>query len=132
VDGHCDTPCLPHGLCPPVALVRAAAGRLPASRLYDLIRSHVSTLRPDYEELGSTVSGSALPIVSIELVRALVAMAAEPDTAHGAAALALERAAELSPDREPWTRRLVSAATIAVPSGQADCRWRLATLPSPC
>jgi hypothetical protein len=37
--------------------------------------------------------------------------------------LALERAAELRPDREPWAPRLVSAATIAVPSGQADCRW---------
>jgi hypothetical protein len=36
---------------------------------------------------------------------------------------ALERAAELSPDGEPRAPRLVSAATIAVPSGQADCRW---------
>jgi hypothetical protein len=37
--------------------------------------------------------------------------------------LALERAAELSPDREPCAQRLVSAATIAVPWGQTDCRW---------
>jgi hypothetical protein len=51
---------------------------------------------------------------------------------RAAAALALERAAELSPDREARAQRLVSAATIAVPSGQADCHWWLATLPSPC
>ena len=37
-----------------------------------------------------------------------------------AAALALERAAELSPDREDQAKRLVSAAAIAVPTGQAD------------
>src|SRR5260370_10197416 len=37
-----------------------------------------------------------------------------------AAALALERSAELSPDREEQARRLVSAASVAVPTGQAD------------
>jgi predicted ATPase len=36
------------------------------------------------------------------------------------AALALERAAELSPDREDQARRLISAASVAVATGQAD------------
>ena len=37
-----------------------------------------------------------------------------------AAALAMERAAELSPDPEEQARRLVNAASAAVPTGQAD------------
>ena len=37
-----------------------------------------------------------------------------------AAALAMERAAELSPDQADRARRLVAAASIAVPTGQAD------------
>jgi DNA-binding CsgD family transcriptional regulator/tetratricopeptide (TPR) repeat protein len=37
-----------------------------------------------------------------------------------AAALAMERAAELSPDREDQARRLAAAASGAVPTGQAD------------
>ncbi len=37
-----------------------------------------------------------------------------------AAALAMERAAELSPDRADQARRLVAAASAAVPTGQAD------------
>jgi DNA-binding CsgD family transcriptional regulator len=37
-----------------------------------------------------------------------------------AAALAMERAAELSPDREDQARRLVTAASTAIPTGQAD------------
>lgn len=45
----------------------------------------------------------------------------------GAAALALERAAELSPDPETQGQRLVSAATIAIPTGQADWIRDLAT-----
>jgi DNA-binding CsgD family transcriptional regulator len=38
----------------------------------------------------------------------------------GAAALAMERAAELSPDPEDQARRLVAAASAAVPTGQGD------------
>ena len=37
-----------------------------------------------------------------------------------AAALAMERAAALSPDPEDQARRLVAAASAAVPTGQAD------------
>ena len=43
-----------------------------------------------------------------------------------AAALALERAAELSPDREDQARRLVAAASAAVPAGQGDWVQELA------
>jgi DNA-binding CsgD family transcriptional regulator/tetratricopeptide (TPR) repeat protein len=44
-----------------------------------------------------------------------------------AAALAMERAAELSPDPGDKARRLVAAASIAVPTGQADWVQDLAT-----
>src|SRR5690349_17321561 len=44
-----------------------------------------------------------------------------------AAALAMERAAELSPDREDQARRLAAAASAAVPTGQADWVQELAT-----
>jgi DNA-binding CsgD family transcriptional regulator len=44
-----------------------------------------------------------------------------------AAALALERAAELSPDPEDQARRLGAAASAAVPTGQADWVQDLAT-----
>ena len=44
-----------------------------------------------------------------------------------AAALALERAAELSPDPEDQARRLAAAASAAVPTGQADWVEDLAT-----
>jgi DNA-binding CsgD family transcriptional regulator len=44
-----------------------------------------------------------------------------------AAALALERAAELSPDRPEQARRLVAAASAAVPTGEADWVQDLAT-----
>jgi DNA-binding CsgD family transcriptional regulator len=43
-----------------------------------------------------------------------------------AAALALERAAELSPDRADQARRLVAAASAAVPAGQGDWVQELA------
>jgi DNA-binding CsgD family transcriptional regulator len=44
-----------------------------------------------------------------------------------AAALAMERAAELSPERADQARRLAAAASIAVPTGQADWVQDLAT-----
>jgi DNA-binding CsgD family transcriptional regulator len=44
-----------------------------------------------------------------------------------AAALAMERAAELSPDRADQARRLVAAASAAVPTGQGDWVQELAT-----
>jgi DNA-binding CsgD family transcriptional regulator len=58
-----------------------------------------------------------------EQVAALLeATAAQAQQRGGAtaAALALERAAELSPDHEDQARRLVAAASAAVPTGQGD------------
>jgi DNA-binding CsgD family transcriptional regulator len=59
----------------------------------------------------------------------LEATAAQAQRRGGAAAaaLALERAAELSPGREDQARRLVAAASAAVPTGQADWVHYLAT-----
>jgi len=58
----------------------------------------------------------------------LEATAAEAQHRGGAAAaaLALERAAELSPDRADQARRLVAAASAAVPTGQGDWVQELA------
>ncbi len=58
-----------------------------------------------------------------EPVASLLEATAEQAQRRGGAAtaaLALERAAELSPDREDQARRLISAASVAVPTGQAD------------
>jgi AraC-like DNA-binding protein len=66
--------------------VRAAAGRLPVSPLYDLTRSHLRSLRLDHEEFRASAAGTALAVASVELVRALVATAADPDTARDASA----------------------------------------------
>jgi DNA-binding CsgD family transcriptional regulator/tetratricopeptide (TPR) repeat protein len=59
----------------------------------------------------------------------LEATAAQAQRRGGAAAaaLAMERAAELSPDRADQARRLVAAASAAVPTGQADWVQELAT-----
>jgi DNA-binding CsgD family transcriptional regulator len=65
-----------------------------------------------------------------ELVASLLeATAAQAQRRGGAAAaaLALERAAELSPDPEDQARRLVAAASAAVPTGQGDWVQDLAT-----
>ncbi len=58
----------------------------------------------------------------------LEATAAQAQRRGGAAAaaLAMERAAELSPDRANQARRLVAAATAAVPTGQGDWVQELA------
>ena len=59
----------------------------------------------------------------------LEATAAQAQRRGGAAAaaLAMERAAELSPDPEDQARRLVAAASAAVPTGQGDWVQDLAT-----
>ena len=59
----------------------------------------------------------------------LEATAAQARSRGGAiaAALALERAAELSPEPEDQARRLVAAASAAVPTGQPDWVQELAT-----
>jgi DNA-binding CsgD family transcriptional regulator len=65
-----------------------------------------------------------------EQVAALLAATAAQAQQRGgaaAAAAALERAAELSPDPEDQARRLVAAASAAVPTGQGDWVQELAT-----
>jgi DNA-binding CsgD family transcriptional regulator len=59
----------------------------------------------------------------------LEATAAQAQRRGGAAAaaLAMERAAQLSPEPEDQARRLVAAASAAVPTGQADWVQELAT-----
>ena len=59
----------------------------------------------------------------------LEATAAEAQHRGGAAAaaLAMERAAELSPDRADQARRLAAAASAAVPTGQGDWVQELAS-----
>jgi len=59
----------------------------------------------------------------------LEATAAQAQRRGGAAAaaLAMERAADLSPDRADQARRLVAAASAAVPTGQGDWVQELAT-----
>ena len=64
-----------------------------------------------------------------EYVAALLEATADQAQHRGgaaAAALAMERAAELSPDRADQARRLVAAASAAVPTGQADWVQELA------
>jgi DNA-binding CsgD family transcriptional regulator/tetratricopeptide (TPR) repeat protein len=60
------------------------------------------------------------PDEQVALLLEATATQAQRRGGAAAAALALERAAELSPDPEDRARRLVNAATAAVPTGQAD------------
>jgi DNA-binding CsgD family transcriptional regulator len=89
---------------------RAAAHRELASALHDQPDRrawHLAAAAPHTDEHGASL---------------LEATAAQAQHRGGAAAaaLALERAAELSPDREDQARRLVAAASAAVSTGQAD------------
>ena len=89
---------------------RAAAHRQLAEALHD---------QPDRRAWH--LAAAALP--PDEQVAALLEATATQAQRRGgaaAAALAMERAAELSPDPEDQARRLVAAASAAVPTGQAD------------
>ena len=89
---------------------RAAAHRQLAEVLHD---------QPDRRAWH--LAAAALP--PDEQVAALLEATATQAQRRGgaaAAALAMERAAELSPDPEEQARRLVTAASAAVPTGQAD------------
>jgi DNA-binding CsgD family transcriptional regulator/tetratricopeptide (TPR) repeat protein len=73
---------------------------------------------------------AAAALLPDEYVASLLeATATQAQRSGGAAAtaLAMERAAELSPDPEDQARRLVAAASAAVPTGQADWVQELAT-----
>jgi DNA-binding CsgD family transcriptional regulator len=89
---------------------RAAAHRQLAEALHD---------QPDRRAWH--LAAAALP-PDEEVASLLEATATQAQRRGGAAAaaLAMERAAELSPDPEEQARRLVAAASAAVPTGQAD------------
>ena len=96
---------------------RAAAHRQLAAALADepdrrARHLAAAALRPD-EEVASLLEATATQ--------------AQRRGGAAAAALAMERAAELSPDPGDPARRLVAAASAAVPTGQADWVQELAT-----
>jgi DNA-binding CsgD family transcriptional regulator len=95
---------------------RAAAHRQLAAALHDQPDRRAwhlaaAALRPD-EHVASLLEATAAQ--------------AQHRGGAAAAALALERAAELSPDRADQSRRLVAAASAAVPTGQGDWVQELA------
>ena len=96
---------------------RAAAHRQLAETLYDQPDRRAwhlaaAALRPD-EQVASLLEATAAQ--------------SQHRGGAAAAATALERAAELSPDRADQARRLAAAASAAVPTGQADWVHDLAT-----
>jgi AraC-like DNA-binding protein len=104
----------------PADLVRAAVGRLPASPLYDLVRTHLSSIRPDHEELRTSLGGAALAASSVELVRALIATAAAPGRALDAQAHDILRTRVIDyierhlPDSDLGASRIARAHHISV------------------
>ncbi|MEU4293592.1 helix-turn-helix domain-containing protein [Kribbella sp. NPDC026596] len=62
-----------------VETVRAAATRLPSSPLYDLVLTHLSELPPVSDALQGTRSAPMLGAATTQLVRALLASAADDD-----------------------------------------------------
>jgi DNA-binding CsgD family transcriptional regulator/tetratricopeptide (TPR) repeat protein len=89
---------------------RAAAHRELASALYD---------QPDRRAWHLAAAALHPDEYVASLLEATAAQAQRRGGA-AAAALAMERAAELSPDAGDQARRLVAAASAAVPTGQAD------------
>jgi AraC-like DNA-binding protein len=61
----------------PVELVRAAAGRLTASPLYDVVRDHLLHLFRDADRLAADPAAASLGAATTELVRALLVSAAD-------------------------------------------------------
>jgi DNA-binding CsgD family transcriptional regulator/tetratricopeptide (TPR) repeat protein len=89
---------------------RAAAHRELASALHD---------QPD-RRAWHLAAAALYPDEQVALLLEATATQAQRRGGAAAAALAMERAAELSPDPEDQARRLVAAASAAVPTGQAD------------
>ena len=89
---------------------RAAAHRQLAGSLHD---------QPD-RRAWHLAAGSLQPDEDVAALLEATADQARRRGGAAAAALAMERAARLSPDREDQARRLAAAASAAVPTGQAD------------
>jgi DNA-binding CsgD family transcriptional regulator len=89
---------------------RAAAHRQLAEALYD---------QPD-RRAWHLAAAALHPDEHVAALLEATAAQAQRRGGAAAAALAMERAAELSPDPEDQARRLVAAASAAVPAGQAD------------
>jgi len=89
---------------------RAAAHRQLASALHD---------RPD-RRAWHLAAAALHPDEQVASLLEATATQAQRRGGATAAALAMERAAELSPDPEDQARRLVAAASVAVSTGQAD------------
>ena len=89
---------------------RAAAHRRLAGALAD---------QPD-RQAWHLAAASLQPDEQVASLLEATAVQAQRRGGAATAALALERAAELSPDREDQARRLISAASVAVSTGQAD------------
>ena len=96
---------------------RAAAHRELASALHD---------QPD-RRAWHLAAAALHPDEQVASMLEATAAQAQRRGGAAAAALALERAAELSPDPEDQARRLVAAASAAVPTGQGDWVQDLAT-----
>jgi DNA-binding CsgD family transcriptional regulator len=96
---------------------RAEAHRQLAEALHD---------QPD-RQAWHLAAGALQPDERVASLLEATAAQAQHRGGTAAAALALERAAELSPDPEDQARRLVAAASAAVPTGQGDWVQDLAT-----
>ena len=96
---------------------RAAAHRQLAEALYD---------QPD-RRAWHLAAAALHPDEQVASLLEATATQAQRRGGAAAAALAMERAAELSPDPEAQARRLVAAASAAVPTGQGDWVQDLAT-----
>jgi DNA-binding CsgD family transcriptional regulator len=96
---------------------RAAAHRQLAEALYD---------QPD-RRAWHLAAAALQPDEHVASLLEATAGQAQQRGGAAAAALAMERAAELSPDRTDQARRLVAAASAAVPTGQGDWVQELAT-----
>ena len=99
----------------PFAL-RAAAHRQLAEALHD---------QPD-RQAWHLAAAALQPDEHVASLLEATAGQAQDRGGAAAAALAMERAAELSPDRADQARRLVAAASAAVPTGQGDWVQELA------
>ena len=89
---------------------RAAAHRQLAEALHD---------EPD-RRAWHLAAAALQPDENVAALLEATAAQAQHRGGAAAAALAMERAAELSPDRADQARRLVAAASAAVPTGQGD------------